>query len=123
MKRHTFTCPAGRALVADWGDRVTLLYDGAAPRTSDELRRAFNAELRRRGLSSVPRRRIRAGEVVIDPRRKTTTAPRSATPEKRVGRKPLLHMRVKSAWPFAPLGKLGVKTTKAGRMSLSLPRP
>ena len=39
---------------------------------------------------------------------------------KSVGRKPLLHMRVNSAWPPT---LLGVSTTNEGRSSLSLPRP
>ena len=38
----------------------------------------------------------------------------------RVGKNPLLHMRVKSAWPPT---LLGVSTTNDGRSSLSLPRP
>ncbi len=46
-----------------------------------------------------------------------------ATPLCELGRKPLLHMRVKRAWAETLEENLGVRTTKAGRSLFSLPRP
>src|SRR6185295_13324673 len=48
---------------------------------------------------------------------------RSATPVYLLGRKPLDHIRVNRACAAAPLLHVGVSTTNAGRLSLSLPRP
>src|SRR5579862_1467949 len=49
--------------------------------------------------------------------------PRSATPLYFVGKNPLDHMRVKSAWPLLSCGNCGVSTTNAGRSLFSLPSP